>query len=155
MVILGRLFPVAAPWEKPMTSRKAFSILLVDDDELMAREHLRVCGELPGVRVIGVAKNGAEALKLVKTMAPDLVLLDLVMPDVDGFVALRLLMRGLPDSRVAVLSSRAEEPEVREHCRQNGAVASLMKPLSASTLETVINAELRRVRPEKDGRHVL
>jgi CheY-like chemotaxis protein len=139
----------------PMTSRQAFSILLVDDDELMAREHLKVCGELDGVRVIGVAKNGAEALKLVKTMAPDLVLLDLVMPDVDGFVALRLLMKGLPNSRVAVLSSRAEEPEVREHCRQSGAVATLMKPLSAPALEALIAGELRRARPRTDGRHVL
>jgi DNA-binding NarL/FixJ family response regulator len=138
-----------------MTSRKAFSILLVDDDELMAREHVRVCGELPGVSVIGVAKNGAEALKLVKTMAPDLVLLDLVMPDVDGFVALRLLMRGLPDSRVVVLSSRAEEPEVREHCRQNGALAALMKPLSPVALEALISAELRRGRVRTDGSHVL
>jgi DNA-binding NarL/FixJ family response regulator len=138
-----------------MAAAQAFSILLVDDDELMAREHVKVCGELPGVRVIGVAKNGAEALKLVKTMGPDLVLLDLVMPDVDGFVALRLLMKGLPDTRIAVLSSRAEEPEIREHCRQSGAVATLMKPLSSAALAPVIAAERRRERPRGDGNHVL
>jgi DNA-binding NarL/FixJ family response regulator len=134
---------------------KPFSILLVDDDDLMAREHVKVCGELPNVRVIGVAKNGAEALKLVKTMSPDLVLLDLVMPDVDGFVALRLLMKGLPETRIAILSSRAEEPEVREHCRQNGAVAALMKPLSASMLERVVAGERGRTRAQGDGDRVL
>jgi CheY-like chemotaxis protein len=138
-----------------MVVAKAFSILLVDDDELTAREYVRVCGELPNVRVIGVAKNGAEALKLVKITDPDLVLLDLVMPDVDGFVALRLLMRGLPDTRIAVLSSRAEEPEIREHCRKNGAVASLTKPLSAGALQAVIAGELGRVQAQGGGEHAL
>lgn len=138
-----------------MASGKPFSILLVDDDELLAREHVKVCNELANVRVIGVARNGAEALKLVKTMSPDLVLLDLVMPDVDGFVALRLLMKGLPDTRVAVLSSRAEEPEVREHCRQNGAVAALLKPLSKTALERVLASERARALPRGEGDHVL
>jgi two-component system chemotaxis response regulator CheB len=137
-----------------MAVTKAFSILLVDDDELMAREHVKICGELPNVRVIGVAKNGAEALKLVKTMGPDLVLLDLIMPDVDGFVALRLLMKGLPETRIAVLSSRAEEPDVKNHCRQNGAVATLTKPLSSAALEPLV-AELSRAQPRRDGEHVL
>jgi two-component system chemotaxis response regulator CheB len=138
-----------------MAAAKAFSILLVDDDELMAREHAKVCTELPNVRVIGIAKNGAEALKLVKVMDPDLVLLDLVMPDVDGFVALRLLMKGLPDTRVAVLSSRAEEAAVRDHCNQSGAVATLMKPLSSTALAPLIAAESRRARSLRDGDRVL
>jgi DNA-binding NarL/FixJ family response regulator len=132
-----------------------FSILLVDDDELMAREHVKVCTQLPNVDVIGVAKNGAEALKLVKTRGPDLVLLDLVMPDVDGFVALRLLMKGLPGTRVAVLSSRGEEPEIRDHCRNAGAIATLMKPLSQKALERLVAAERSRARERGDGDHVL
>jgi DNA-binding NarL/FixJ family response regulator len=127
-----------------MSDGQTFSILLVDDDELMAREHTRVCGDVENVQVVGVAKNGAEAIKLVKTIQPDLVLLDLVMPDVDGFVALRLLMKGLPATRVAVLSSRAEEPDIREHCEQTGAVAMLMKPLTAAALKQVIASERRK-----------
>jgi DNA-binding NarL/FixJ family response regulator len=138
-----------------MAAGQVFSIVLVDDDELTAREHIKVCGELSNVRVIGVATNGAEALKLVKTMRPSLVLLDLVMPDVDGFVTLRLLMKGLPDTRVAVISARAEEPEVREHCRQNGAVATLMKPLSAAALASIVAAELGRERQARSTDHVL
>jgi len=138
-----------------MAAAKAFSVLLVDDDELVAQEHVRVCGELPNVNVIGVAKNGAEALKLVKAMNPDLVLLDLVMPDVDGVVALRLLMNGLPETRIAVLSSRAEEPDVRAHCRQIGAVATLTKPLSSAALAPIVAAERRRPRLQKGGSHVL
>ncbi len=138
-----------------MAAGQAFSIVLVDDDELTAREHIKVCGELPNVRVIGVATNGAEALKLVKTTRPSLVLLDLVMPDVDGFVTLRLLMKGLPDTRVAVISARAEEPAVREHCRQNGAVATLMKPLSAAALASIVAAEVGRERQPRSTDHVL
>ncbi len=132
-----------------MALARTYSVLLVDDDELMAREHTKVCHTLPDVRVVGVAKNGAEALKLVKTADPDLVLLDLVMPDVDGLVALRLLMTGLPATRIAVLSSRAEEPEIRERCRQTGAIATLMKPLNRALLEQLISSERA-----KDSAHV-
>src|SRR5688572_11503742 len=137
-----------------MAAARPFSILLVDDDELAASEHIKICGELSGVRVVGVAKNGAEALKLVKAIAPDLVLLDLVMPDVDGFVALRLLMKGIPDTRVAVLSSRAEDPQVQDHCRRSGAVATLMKPLSSAALASIVTAELGRAQQQGSSDHV-
>ncbi len=133
-----------------MAEDRTFSVLLVDDDELMAKEHTKVCHDVPDVRVVGVAKNGAEAIKLVKLAGPDLVLMDLVMPDIDGFVALRLLMRGLPSTRIAVLSSRAEEPEVREQCRQTGAIAMIEKPLTRARLEQLIVAERSR-----ENSHVL
>ena len=58
-----------------------------------------------GFDVIGHAKNGAEAVKLFKTLEPDVVLMDIVMPMMDGIQSLRTLMRLDPNARVVVVSS--------------------------------------------------
>jgi DNA-binding NarL/FixJ family response regulator len=126
------------------TRDASLSVLLVDDSEALASEHRRLCSEVPGLTVVGVARNGAEAIRLVKVAKPDLVLLDLMMPDIDGFVALRLLTKGLPGTRIVVVSSRADEPEVKQQCLDAGAVGVCCKPLSRGALEQIAASERAR-----------
>jgi DNA-binding NarL/FixJ family response regulator len=88
------------------------SVALVDD-EAMIRVGLRMVlsGE-PDIEVVGEASNGVEALELVARTRPDVVLIDVRMPRMDGLEASRQLVRGHPDSKVIVLTTFDEDAHV-------------------------------------------
>ncbi|RXD91146.1 LytR/AlgR family response regulator transcription factor, partial [Xanthomonas perforans] len=75
--------------------------VLIADDEPLARERLRMLlGEHPQVEVIGEAENGQQVLQQCEQLRPDLVLLDIAMPGVDGLETARLLRQGQPPPAV-------------------------------------------------------
>src|SRR3954451_11949681 len=84
--------------------------VLIADDHSVLREGLRMVIELqPDLEVAGEAADGAEALTLARTLQPDVVLLDLMMPNLDGLAALPRLREAAPRARVVVLTSSEEE----------------------------------------------
>lgn len=133
-----------------MTDPQRFRILIVDDSRLVQAEYARLCERIEGVEVVGRAANGAEAIREVKLRQPDLVLMDLVMPDIDGMTALRMLCRGMPGVRVAVLSSLGGATRIAEEAFRHGAVQVLSKPIDAEQLAALVAAERARkaVAPE-------
>jgi response regulator of citrate/malate metabolism len=94
------------------------NILVVDDDFMVARVHGGYVARIPGCRVIGVAHRGEEALELVAELRPDLVLLDIYLPDMSGLDVLRRLRTGAPDDPF-VLASRPRTTPQRsaQRCR--------------------------------------
>ena len=82
-------------------------VLVVDDSPFIRRAVERMLAPLEGVEVIGMATNGEEAIRLTQTLHPDLVILDIIMPDVDGLEAIRGIMRTTP-TPILVLSSEAQ-----------------------------------------------
>ncbi|GHJ21857.1 response regulator [Streptomyces albus] len=111
-------------------------VLVVDDDFLVARLHSTLVGRVPGFEVAGVAHSGAEALSLVRALAPDLVLLDLYLPDVSGLEVLRRLRGdgvpgGGPD--VLVVTAARDAASVRA-ARHGGAVQYVVKPFEGRLL---------------------
>jgi two-component system, chemotaxis family, protein-glutamate methylesterase/glutaminase len=109
-------------------------VVIVDDNEKTRAEYQRYCEELPGIAVAATAPNGADAIRQVKAKQPDLVLMDLVMPDIDGLTAIRMLCRGIPGTRVIVISSRGAESQEAGEARQFGAVDVLSKPITRDDL---------------------
>jgi len=87
-------------------------ILIVDDHPMM-REALQMslAGE-SDMNVIGEASNGVEALKFLETYAPDIILMDLLMPDMDGLETIDRIIRSNPQMKILVLSSMEEEERV-------------------------------------------
>ncbi|HTO21413.1 MAG TPA: response regulator transcription factor, partial [Spirochaetia bacterium] len=84
--------------------------VLIVDDHAVVREGLRTyLGALAGFEVVGEAANGAEALQAAKKLKPQVVLMDLVMPVMDGIEATRALRETLPDLKVIVLTSFADD----------------------------------------------
>lgn len=81
-------------------------MLVVEDDAAIRRLTRRVVERECGYRVIGEASDGAEGVRLAEELAPDVVLLDLGMPVMDGFEALPLLRRVSPTSRIVIHSAR-------------------------------------------------
>jgi DNA-binding NarL/FixJ family response regulator len=112
-------------------------ILLVDDQRLM-REGLRTLLELEqGLHVIGEANHGREALDLYAKLQPDVVLMDIRMPIMDGVEATRQLLRHWPTCRVIILTTFDDDEYVFEGLRA-GALGYLLKDVSIQELAEAI-----------------
>ena len=117
----------------------AIRVLLVDDHAIV-REGLRtLLSEEPEIAVVGEAANGAEAVALTQALRPDVILMDLVMPEMDGIEAMRGIRDVSPASRVLVLTSFGDNQHVRDAI-QAGAVGYLLKDVLKADLLQAIRA---------------
>lgn len=115
----------------------AIRILLVDDQRLM-RDGLRLLLELePDLQVVAEADNGVHALELYAAHAPDVVLMDIRMPEMDGVAATKKLQAQWPDSRVLILTTFDDDQYVFDGIRA-GALGYLLKDVSGEELATAV-----------------
>lgn len=117
-------------------AKRRISIIIVDDNDIM-RSVLR--GMLRGDKyeVIGEARNGILAVELAKRVTPDIVCLDVVMPEKDGLTALAEIKQAHPAIEVVMITSNADPETVRESI-QNGASGFIVKPFNtARVLDTM------------------
>ncbi len=100
-------------------------VLLVDDHPLFL-DGLRNLLTAHGVEVLGMAHNGLEALDKARTLHPEVILMDIHMPQLDGLAALRLIKAELPDIRIVMLTMSAEDEDLFETIK-SGACGYLLK----------------------------
>ena len=105
-----------------MTTR----ILVVDDSERWRLVVRSILEGVPGFRVVGEASDGAEAVKEAATLLPDVVLLDVGMPHVNGIEAAKRIRQISPESQIIFLT-QDRDSEVREAALAAGAIAYLLK----------------------------
>jgi NarL family two-component system response regulator LiaR len=114
--------------------------VLIVDDHAVVREGLRTFLELQdGIAVAGEAADGEQAVMQAEALRPDVVLMDLVMPRLDGVGAMRELRRRLPDTRVIVLTSFAEDERLLPAI-QAGAAGYLLKNVAPPELARAVRA---------------
>ena len=113
--------------------------ILVVDDHQMLREALVGMLELSGFEVVGAVGDGADATSLATELAPDLVLMDLSMPLLNGLDATRLLREVAPDTAV-VMFSAFDSPELKRQAFAAGAVAFLPKGCGNDRLRATLEA---------------
>jgi DNA-binding NarL/FixJ family response regulator len=114
--------------------------VLIADDQRVVREGLGMLVSLiDEVEVVGAASNGGEAVRLAEAHHPDVILMDLRMPDVDGVTATADLRQRLPGARVLVLTTYADDVAIMSALRA-GAAGYLTKDASAEQIETAIRA---------------
>ena len=114
--------------------------VLIVDDHAVVREGLRTFLELQdGIAVAGEAADGEQAVMQAEALRPDVVLMDLVMPRLDGVGAMRELRRRLPETRVIVLTSFAEDERLLPAI-QAGAAGYLLKNVAPAELARAIRA---------------
>jgi two-component system, NarL family, response regulator LiaR len=117
----------------------AIRVLIVDDHSVV-RQGLRMFLSLdPDLEVVGEAADGAEAVRLARQLRPDVVLMDLLMPVMDGIAATAAIRRELPDTEVLALSSVLEDASVVGAVRV-GAIGYLLKDTQADALCQAIKA---------------
>ncbi|NOH02745.1 MAG: response regulator transcription factor [Chloroflexi bacterium] len=114
-------------------------ILLVDDHSV-ARQGLRMYLSLdPDLEVVGEASNGEEGIEQARKLKPDVVLMDLLMPVMDGITAIQHLRKELPDVEIIALTSVLEDEKVIGAVRE-GAIGYLLKDTQADELCRAIKA---------------
>jgi len=110
-------------------------VLVVDDDFMVARIHRGFVDRVNGFRVVGTANSGEQALAAVARLRPDLVLLDLYLPDIFGLDLVTRLRAEGHDCDVLVITAAREADSVRKAVRQ-GVVNYLLKPFGFDDLRT-------------------
>lgn len=126
-------------------------ILVVDDEERMVR-FIRLNLEHDGFRVV-TAYNGTQAINKVRSDLPDMVLLDVMMPDIDGFEVLRII-REVSSVPVLMLTAKGDEDD-RVRGLELGADDYITKPFSPRELVSRVRAVLRRTEPTVSSSHGL
>jgi len=112
-------------------------VLLADDHQLVRAGICSLLEKIPGVEVVGEASNGREALELVRSELPDLVLMDIAMPVLGGIETLSRITKKFPRTRVVILSAYATEDYV-SRAFHAGAAGYLLKYAATVELETAI-----------------
>ena len=116
------------------------NVLVVDDDNDTVDvlcEYLR----LKGMNVVGSAQNGQEALKLYKELKPDIVLLDVWMPDFDGYFGLQKIKEFDPDAKVVMVTASAFSDSKKNKLKSMGASDVICKPYETSDVIKTIEEQ--------------
>ena len=114
-------------------------ILLVDDQDLMLEGIKAILKHEPGIKIVGTAKDGQSAIAQVIKLRPDIVLIDIEMPRMNGIVAIEYICHNLPHTRAIVLSSHKEQNYV-DKALQAGASGYLLKNTLIQDLKQAIYA---------------
>jgi NarL family two-component system response regulator LiaR len=121
---------------------ETINVMLIDDHRVV-RQGLRDFLELQGdIEIIGEAGSGEEGVQLARELLPDVVLMDLVMPGIDGVETTRRVKQVSPSSRVIVLTSFADDDKVFPAIKA-GAISYLLKDVSPEDLAHAIRAAQR------------
>ena len=116
------------------------SILVADDHGLVRDSLAAFLNGIEEVEVVGMARNGEEAVELAVELRPRVVVMDVSMQKMDGVEATRQIMHTLPDTRIVVLTGLADEERAAEAMRA-GAVAYVLKDRDANEIfEAILNA---------------
>ena len=114
-------------------------VLVADDHEVVRQGLNTFLGLDPELEVVGEAADGREAVRLAHRLRPDVVLMDLLMPELDGIAATQIIRRELPDTEVIALTSVLEDASVVGAVRA-GAIGYLLKDTRAQELRQAIKS---------------
>ncbi len=115
------------------TTRGPIRLLLVDDHPVVRKGLASCLSKMDSVEIVGEAADGAEALQKAKTLSPDIVLMDIEMPGMNGLTATELLRRDRPEIKVLVLSMHSR-PEYVVRILQSGANGYVLKEVAPEEL---------------------
>lgn len=125
-----------------MSASPKIRVLLADDHKLFRAGIRAVLQTLGDVEIVAEAGDGREALRLVAAHRPDVVLMDILMPNLNGLDAAARMARAFPDTRVIMLSMSTDEDSVLKALRA-GAVGYLVKTADPAELDLAIRAAAR------------
>jgi two-component system chemotaxis response regulator CheY len=118
----------------------AKKVLIVDDAQFM-RTMLKQLIEENNYNVVGEAENGHEAIELYKELNPDLVTMDITMPDMDGIEATKSILDFDPDAKIIMCSAMGQKPMVVE-ALESGAKDFIVKPIQPEKVKETLSSIL-------------
>lgn len=118
--------------------------LLIVDDAMIMRLRIREIAMQAGWEVVGEAANGNQAVEMFRSLMPDLVTMDIVMPTMDGVEALRKIRAEEPSARVCMVSAVNQREKLAE-CIRLGAIDFIVKPFEKTQLISLFEKQGRRL----------
>ena len=122
-----------------MPKAKRIRVLIVDDHDMLREGLASFLRAYPDLERVGEAANGSDAIRLCRDLQPDVVLMDLIMPEMDGVAAIQAIHQQWPEIRIIALSSFGEDKLVKSALRA-GATSYLLKNIPAARLAEAIRA---------------
>jgi DNA-binding NarL/FixJ family response regulator len=116
--------------------------LLIADDHALFRDGLRGLLEARGIEVVGEARNGREAIEQARRLRPDVLLMDLNMPELDGLAATRLLSSQQPDVKVVIVTASEDDADLFEAIK-SGAQGYILKNLESGEFFRLLDGVAR------------
>jgi two-component system, NarL family, response regulator NreC len=116
--------------------QKSYRVLIVDDHQVMRKGIRALLENDPVWQVCGEAENGRQAVTKARELNPDLIILDLTMPEMNGLEAARQIRNSSPDTKIVIFSMH-ESPQVRKESRDAGANAFVSKSALGDELSSV------------------
>jgi NarL family two-component system response regulator LiaR len=123
-------------------TQPSIRVLIVDDQAIVRKGTMALLVEVEGITVIGEAANGQEAIDLAATLNPDVILMDLVMPQVDGIAAIQQISASHPQVRILALTSFATDDKLFPAIKA-GALGYLLKDAEPEELVAAIREVYR------------
>ena len=137
IVKIGSMSPFPQPPEHPIT------LLLVEDHDAVRENLLALLALESDLRIVSQAADGRQAVRLAGKLSPDVVVMDISMPLLDGLEAMRQILQARPTTKLIMLSSHNEDCYI-EHARALGAAGYLVKQTSAHLLPQAIREVYRK-----------
>jgi two-component system, NarL family, nitrate/nitrite response regulator NarL len=125
-VILSGPAPVEAQFMPP-AALSTVRVVIVDDDELFAESLIALLADDDAIDVVGWVSNGADAVDLVAVEEPDVVVMDLAMPGMNGVEAAKIIGRETPETRIVMMSGSIVGTELEQMAGETGAAAYVAK----------------------------
>jgi DNA-binding NarL/FixJ family response regulator len=116
---------------------KNITVLIAEDHAILRAGLLMLLKREEDIEVIGQAENGREAVKLATQLQPDVIIMDIAMPHLNGIEATRQIIHALPDARIIILSAHADDAYVQA-IMELGAYGYLIKQIAAKALPEAI-----------------
>lgn len=116
-----------------MSKEQSIKVLVVDDHAIIRKGIRAMLDLVPDIELVGEAENGAQAVKLEQELAPDVILMDLMMPEMDGIAAIKEIKKQRPKARILVLTNFAGEDMIFPAIKA-GAVGYHLKDSSPEAL---------------------
>lgn len=126
----------------PEHASNPIRVLLADDHDILRQGLKMLLGMQPDIALVGEARTGSVALALARELSPDVVVMDITMPDMDGLEACRRIREEMPDTQVLMLTMHESEDYFLEALRQ-GAAGYLVKKAAPTELHMAIQAVAR------------
>ena len=120
-----------------MNTLQSIRVMLVDDHNVVRSGLATFLKAFDDLELVGEAKNGLEAARLCQAVKPDVILMDLMMPEMDGVAATRAILADHPDIKVVAMTSFEEEDLVKDVLAA-GAISYLLKNVTADELARAI-----------------
>jgi NarL family two-component system response regulator LiaR len=136
------------PW--PAARPRSARLVIVDDHDLVREGLLAVLEDEPDLEVVGEAKDGREAIEVCRRVRPDLVLMDVRMPNMDGLEATRAIKEKLPDTSVIMVTMH-ESPDYLLEALKAGAAGYILKDAAGERLVESVRRTLNGEAPLNEG----